>query len=391
MKRFRRNERGRMSRGGEGLVKLATAASSAGSMLEERFWADRLTQAVRPLLTASSQSAIENALERLSNTNARAYDLLADAVESCVESSSVVCDGEPYDCLMFVVPVFAWSRTKIPSGPLREADVEALITQLNAHVFARDVRVSLLARLLTPDQLPNSYAEEALLARSLFKAIHEGAVSIKGDRTEEALDFVSDTRYVIGVVAAQHGKALFTVQEDESTFEAAQQAWLIQGRGAFTSLLAGAQIELIMPGAFYSTLRQADREGRGFYVTSGAAYVGAMLSTPPERITAAFAPFYDDHGIAEYRIGLSVGRSDDVHHGITWPVLGETEAEDASTQIREALSRANVRDIVEHEHRFPLEYCEDCGAPLFPNAAGEVTHAELPESPERPSSSVHLH
>ncbi|HEU4622708.1 MAG TPA: DUF2863 family protein, partial [Burkholderiaceae bacterium] len=342
MKRFRRNERGRASRGGESLVRLATAAASSGGMLEDAFWAKRLNQAVRPLLTGSGQASIESALDRLSNTNARAYDLLADAVEGCVESGVLVKNGDPWDCLMFAVPILAWSRTRIPSGPLREADANALIAQLCGHVFARDVQVTLLARLLTPDQLPNSYAEEAAIARMLFKAVQEGAVFVKGERPADALDFVSDTRYVIGAVAAPQGNALFAAQEDESLLESSQQAWLTQGRGAFASLLAGAQIELLMPGAFYSTLRRADREGRTFYVTSGAAYVSAMLATPTERITAAFAPFYDDHGIAEYRIGLSVGRSDDVHHGITWPVLGETEVDDASTQIREALAKAGV-------------------------------------------------
>jgi uncharacterized Zn finger protein (UPF0148 family) len=32
--------------------------------------------------------------------------------------------------------------------------------------------------------------------------------------------------------------------------------------------------------------------------------------------------------------------------------------------------------------RMPLEYCDDCGAPLFPNADGELVHAQIPESAE---------
>ena len=36
------------------------------------------------------------------------------------------------------------------------------------------------------------------------------------------------------------------------------------------------------------------------------------------------------------------------------------------------------------------EYCDDCGAPLYPNAEGEPIHAELPEEPSE-SAPRHLH
>jgi hypothetical protein len=39
---------------------------------------------------------------------------------------------------------------------------------------------------------------------------------------------------------------------------------------------------------------------------------------------------------------------------------------------------------------FPLEYCDDCGAPMFPNAAGHVVHTEPPEEAEdRPATPLH--
>jgi hypothetical protein len=37
-----------------------------------------------------------------------------------------------------------------------------------------------------------------------------------------------------------------------------------------------------------------------------------------------------------------------------------------------------------------LEYCDDCGAPLYPNPEGEPVHAELPE-PEEEALPRHLH
>jgi uncharacterized protein YuzB (UPF0349 family) len=37
-----------------------------------------------------------------------------------------------------------------------------------------------------------------------------------------------------------------------------------------------------------------------------------------------------------------------------------------------------------------LEYCDDCGAPLYPNPEGEPVHAELPEQEEE-AVPRHLH
>ncbi|SBT09802.1 hypothetical protein PROAA_3470002 [Candidatus Propionivibrio aalborgensis] len=42
-----------------------------------------------------------------------------------------------------------------------------------------------------------------------------------------------------------------------------------------------------------------------------------------------------------------------------------------------------------HGQRFPFEFCDDCGAPLYPNTEGETVHAELPEQSNAPSQTLH--
>jgi uncharacterized protein YuzB (UPF0349 family) len=37
----------------------------------------------------------------------------------------------------------------------------------------------------------------------------------------------------------------------------------------------------------------------------------------------------------------------------------------------------------------PLEYCDDCGAPLFPNPEGENVHAEMPEDMQDTPARLH--
>jgi hypothetical protein len=41
------------------------------------------------------------------------------------------------------------------------------------------------------------------------------------------------------------------------------------------------------------------------------------------------------------------------------------------------------------EHHFPLEFCDDCGMPMFPTPEGETAHAELPE--DGAQAPAHLH
>ena len=37
----------------------------------------------------------------------------------------------------------------------------------------------------------------------------------------------------------------------------------------------------------------------------------------------------------------------------------------------------------------PMEYCDDCGAPMYPDPEGQPVHAELPETGEQPPAHLH--
>ena len=100
-------------------------------------------------------------------------------------------------------------------------------------------------------------------------------------------------------------------------------------------------------------------------------------------------PCYDTR-MEEYRVSLGPLDSNAVYHGIVWPLLGnEDEATDVAGEIESVLREAGVRDIRFLDHHFPMEFCDDCGAPLFPDSEGELVHAEMPE--EAASPSPHLH
>jgi hypothetical protein len=74
---------------------------------------------------------------------------------------------------------------------------------------------------------------------------------------------------------------------------------------------------------------------------------------------------------------------------VVWPLLGDDE-DQTIEEVEKALGTLGVSRAIMHGHRFPLEFCDDCGAPMFPNAAGHVVHAEPPdEAEDRPATPLH--
>jgi len=75
-------------------------------------------------------------------------------------------------------------------------------------------------------------------------------------------------------------------------------------------------------------------------------------------------------------------------HGVVWPLYGsEDTAADAESgpdetpvdEISALLKEVGIADIRTLPDRHFPEFCEDCGAPLFPDANGDFVHATLPE------------
>ena len=112
----------------------------------------------------------------------------------------------------------------------------------------------------------------------------------------------------------------------------------------------------------------------------------------------------------EFRIGFTLRQSPDVIYGVVWPLYGQEDeeetvsitleavmtpenvSEELRTPIEEivALLRAcGITHIKRHSERFPMDFCDDCGAPLYPDAEGELMHAEMPE--DAPSGTEHFH
>lgn len=390
MKRTRFPGRPKLTRDAERLARLALNLAESGSRVEDAHWEARISELIGRLLASDNDAALESALDQLWAQQPQAYDHLMDMVEQHTESATLEHRGAPHDVLLIAAPVLAWSRFAIPSPVLPQPILDSLRVQLQAHVLASGARLGLADYLFSPDQLPAGYGKTLAFAERLWAAALEGR-DLRVDPRElpETQRFLSDTRYLLAAVAVPRGAPVFRWQEDDGSRDQAAKAWAAQATPTLQQALPGCVCEPVAPDAYYSAWRRADRLGRPFALASAVAFLRGTLEVEPSQLRAVVAPFHDRQ-LEEYRVGFTRRGKNDVLYGVVWALVGsEDETSDSVGEIRRVLGGAGVTEVVEVEHRFPLEYCDDCGAPLFPSPEGEAVHAEMPESSEPAPSHLH--
>lgn len=390
MKRTRFSARERVSREAVELGRLAEGLARSGGKLEDAFWESRLRAVVDRLLQDGAEDDLSNALERLFENEPRAHDELADMIEARAESTQLDHDGKTWDVLLITAPLLAGSRFSIPTGSLPKSAIEALGTQFLAHLLAKDARFAIADYLFSPDQLPRSYSETWLMTRELgIAALGGRTMRIDAKSMPETNRFLSDVRYLLGAIAVPAGGPLFRWNEVDGNRDTALQAWVTQGAPLVEPALTGCAFQLLLPDAYHSACRQGDHASRPYAIQASVSYLQATVGLAPDQLRAVIGPFHDRR-LEEFRISLGPLDSDDVYHGIVWPLLGaEDENTELASEIESVLQACGVKNIVSLDSRFPFEFCDECGVPLYPNAEGETVHAEMPESDNETQHILH--
>jgi hypothetical protein len=415
MRRFSKSSSNKLSADSQRLVALAKGSAQASSRLEERQWESSLDHQLQKLLKGSHQDAIDAALEYLFRADLNAYDSLMEAVEAGSESCSVEHDGVTYDALLIAAPILAWTRFSIASGTIPSDIRTALAAHLHGHVLADDVLLTVAPTLYSIDQLPRTHAETHALALRMAQAAIKGSTLKPPGNAPETAPFLADTRYVLAVIAVPKGHPLFRWQASQNAEQRTQALlqWQKQASPNILALLPGCGVELLMPEAYYVACREADKQIRPASIRAAVHYLTNALSVDPSSLRAIIGSFSEDPvagRVDEYRIGFTLRQNPEVVYGVVWPLYGqededdtaiaslegvmapESVAEDLRTPIEEIvtlLRACGVTHIKRHSEHFPMEFCEDCGAPLYPDADGELVHAEMPE--DVPSGTEHFH
>jgi len=396
MRRSRFISRARHHADADTLAKLARRMSESGSRIEDQLWERRLVELINDRLARGFEEVIDAALDELSGSNPRAYDDLADLAESCAESSTIEIDGRAHDGLLIALPILAWSRYQLPTLALGAAMVDSVAAQIGAHLAARGARCAVADTLYSIDQLPESFGEVRDAAEALFgSAAQGGRLKIDPKSLREPVAMLADSRYLLAAIVVPQGAPLYHWQQtgvDPDAKTAAVEAFCEQLTNVLTPVMTGCRFRVLAPNAFHAALRLGDRELREFSLEAAISFLKLTYDLLPSSLQATVAVYEEkrDQPTSEIRIGVSRVADDDVViEGVVWPLLGDDE-ERSLEEIEAAIKRLGISRIVAHTHRFPLEYCDDCGAPVFPNPSGHSVHTEPPEgAAEQPVSALH--
>jgi hypothetical protein len=155
------------------------------------------------------------------------------------------------------------------------------------------------------------------------------------------------------------------------------------------ALLPGCEFELLLPEAYFTNCRLADKHVRPLSIRAAANFLESTLGILPAGLSCVVGAFGEEQA-DEYRISFSAKGSSEIMYGVIWPLYDrESVANDALNDLSEdespikkicdALRDAGIEDVFRHAMLFEPELCDDCGAPLFPDRSGEAVHAEMPD------------
>ena len=390
MKRSRSPRRSKQTPDTDLLLRLSRELTQASSRLEDGFWEERLAKHVYRLLAERDEQTISNALDQLYPGTDQSYDALVDVVEACTETR-LSENANGHDVILIAIPILVWSRLEIPSGPVRSEHLATIRVQLQAHVLASNTRLGFADFLYSPDQLPQSYVDTATLLEKLSNAaLHSRELKIDPSQAAETVSFLSDSRYLVAAVAAAKGAPLFRWQETDVTRDEVIRQWGDQSSEVVRQLLPACAVDLLMPMAYHAALREADMASRPYAIASAVAYMQTVLARPATDFRAVIGAFHEKQ-LEEFRIGFCLRGRTDVIHGVVWPLLESVDDGNEMPNQIEAILRANgVVDVLILDQRLPVEFCDDCGAPLYPSPDGETVHAEMPDEPSE-AMPRHLH
>ncbi|MBA3476830.1 MAG: DUF2863 family protein [Lautropia sp.] len=389
----------------DAMVAASLGLANSGSRSEDRFWEHQLTRVLDRALDAAHSATITTALERLNQTDGEAYGALVEAVEHAAET--VVLDpvvpaatnGSPrtaHNGLLLTAPLVAWTRFAIPSGAVTPQVAQALSRTWQELILAPSVVFRMVPWLYSLDQLPREFSDMRKLTRKLTAAaVTDGIPRIDFKNMPESAEMLADTRFLLAVVSVDDPlKPLFRWQLQGPSHAArvlCLEQWVEHARPLLEPLLPGCGFECLLPDAYHINLRESDRRVRAYGIKAAVHFLNHALAIDASQIKATIGAFGAER-IDEYRIGLSVGDADEVAQGVVWPLLGAESETDEPTpleRIKETLREVGVQEIAVWSEVTEPEFCEDCGAPLYPSPSDEVVHVEMPEDTEPASTQFH--
>ena len=377
----------------EKIVAEAIALSVSGSRLEDDFWESKLSERITRLLKSQNQSVIDAALDQTFKINLPAFEYLADTVETIAESMCYEFNDGKWDVLFIALPIIGQTKYSIPSGAISANHVERLISSLHRFIVSQSACLSVIPWLYSIDQMPQSHSQtRQLLEKMAVAAVQNIDLKIELKGLPETISVLADPRFILACIAVPHGAALFRWQEEDSRCLERSQAlkeWTQDLRPVFAELMPGCEFELLLPDAYFTNCREADKRVRPLSLKAAVNYLTTSLGVDSSQLSCVVGAFGEE--IAdEFRISFSIRGHSEIIYGVVWPLydretVSVDQLDDSSDEggalkiICDTLKSMGIQEIFKHAVLFEPELCEDCGVPLFPDRIAEVVHAEMPE------------
>lgn len=392
----------RLSRDAQRLLSLAQSLSQSGCRVEDIYWENLMATHLAKLLQGRHNRTIETTLDHMLEHGMDAYEVLAEQAETVSESTELALQSAPHDVLLVTAPILAWTRYQLPSVTLDAAVQQAIIDSLAELIVAPQARVAIIPRLVSFDQMPQSFQETWAWTQRLGQQ----ALGLSSDPcplrdNPEPDNMLADTRFLVAAIATPKGEPIFRWQTTPDSIGPARDTclkhWQERSQQLLAPLFTGCQTEFLLPDAFYISSREADRRIRPLAVKAAVAWLQTATSFDAADLRATIVACGQDR-IEEFRVGFCPSDSNDVIYGCVWPVLSREEAQldgidgdrpDVPDEIAGLLRELGLREIKRLPGIQHPEFCDDCGAPYFPNPLGEMLHPELPE--EAVPGPVHFH
>ncbi len=381
------------SRDAQRLLALVDALLQSGSRLEEQYWDVQLDQQLEKILGARKNRHIEAALDGLSGQQPDAYDLLMEKAEALTESLQLVEGDNAFDALLIAAPVNVWTRYQLPDGRLDAGQRQALHQALHDTILAPQARLAITDRLHNYESLPQSFHATRALTRQLAQSALAGRAVARvaaSARTDES-NMLADVLYLIGVAIVPRGQAVFQWQDKaaqtaERRVDCAR-AWEARCASVLDGVFTGCHAHYLRPDAYYGNNREAEQHIRPLVLRAAVSWLQTAAGVTPGELRAAIVGCGEPM-LQEYRIGFSTRDDKTVIYGCQWPILSREEALNefmegdgpgAVAEITALLKEEGIGEIRRLPDCSEAEFCEDCGAPFFPDMLGELQHPELPE------------
>ena len=364
------------------LIRLAYMAIESSSRLQDAQCDAALSELCSTALAAGDDSDIEAALSELKNDDTPAYDELLAMSEDCAQ---VYRDASGTHVL-FLIPILAWSRYHIPQGKLSDAVLEQLAACYKSHYCADTARITIGDSLIAAEHIPERLSQVQDLLKHLVEngGKHDAVVSVAHLLKEATVPDFADSRYIALCVSSKNEADLFpSLSHGYFDRARAHMRFCLQAKRILELSLLGSVFDVQPPAAFFTAWRQGETAMRVYALKALVDFVACMGYGPFELIatTGIFqrAIESDSEPNTEIRIGIApLNNPGTIIAGVVWPCMTE-DVEGTQQFAGEVLASCDVTRIAALEQTFTMEWCEDCGAPLYANKDGLVTHIEVPE------------